>query len=1105
MAVIYVDGKSLHADGADNLLQALLSLGYDVPYFCYHPALGSVGSCRQCAVKQYNNEDDYKAGRGRLVMSCMVNPTDNMYISIDDSEAAAFRKRIVEYLMTNHPHDCPTCEEGGHCHLQDMTYMSGHQKRRYRFAKRTHHNQDLGVFINHEMNRCIACYRCVRFYKDYAGGEDFGVYASNNRVYFGRETDGQFDSEFSGNLTEVCPTGVFTDKTHSDRYNRKWDMQYAPSICQGCSTGCSISAGERYGELRRIENRYNHDVNGYFLCDRGRFGYGYVSRADRPTQALEKTDDKFIKVSANFALDGVLALLKDKRTIGIGSARASLENNFALKKLVGDDYYSTGELLHTQKLIDKSIELLRHQSVVNVSLSQIESSDCVIVIGEDLTQTAPRVALSVRQATKNKAKAMAAALKTQDWLAEPVKRIGQNAYSPLYTLGVIDGKLDDVAKTALVATPSDIAKLTLKVASVINGFGDDLKKIPKELPRAVRPQTTATGVINKESDSVDNDIEDLAYHIAYDLIMADRPLVVGGTSLQSADVVNATAVLATALSDKRQAVKTYERAYIETENAKRQKSYDEQMRQAQTIDIEKDAKPNLDPNAKGDEKLERKPSTKPLELLHENTYYADKAGVYMVVPQANSVGVALLDGASIEEILAKDFEVALILEHDLLALSEHQREALFAKSLIVLDHQSYAWHSHADYVLSVASFAEGDGTLVSAEGRAQRFFAVFDSQYYQPTHDIKDAWRWLGAINSEKNGATLWQSFDEVFDELVTNYADFAPLAQNALHNSYRIMGLKVAREPRRYSGRTAMRAKISVHEPMQPKDLSSPLTFSMEGYVGDKTNPNMLPFVYAAGWHSPQAWNKYQDKVGGVLKGGDVGIRLFDHLPKTATVYEDFVIKPSRPSSLFEERASLVPVYDLFASGMLSHRSEVVASQITPPAFYINQDDATKWLIKQGDHLAIIQNDIKVICRVEVVDYLADGCIGYVANQSGLCAYLPAVVKKTDDPPTPSVYQLAQKSLLGLSKQSLSAFNAMQGRNNLGLSNLSLNNLGLSDLGNLGLSNLNNLDNLDPSEPNVDLGNKRTVDLSYQTLWQANQDVKQTPTNQHADQGDRR
>lgn len=143
MAIIHIDGQDVEVDGADNLLQACLSLGIDIPYFCYHPALGSVGSCRQCAVKQYNNKEDYEAGRGRLVMSCMVNPTPDMWISVTDAEVKNFRKSLVEFLMTNHPHDCPTCEEGGHCHLQDMTYMSGHNHRKYRFTKRTHQNQDL--------------------------------------------------------------------------------------------------------------------------------------------------------------------------------------------------------------------------------------------------------------------------------------------------------------------------------------------------------------------------------------------------------------------------------------------------------------------------------------------------------------------------------------------------------------------------------------------------------------------------------------------------------------------------------------------------------------------------------------------------------------------------------------------------------------------------------------------------------------------------------------------------------------------------------------------------------------------------------------------------
>lgn len=187
MATIHVDGKEYEVNGADNLLEACLSLGLDIPYFCWHPALGSVGACRQCAVKQYQNAEDT---RGRLVMSCMTPASDGTFISIDDSEAKQFRESVVEWLMTNHPHDCPVCEEGGNCHLQDMTVMTGHSFRRYRFTKRTHRNQDLGPFISHEMNRCIACYRCVRYYKDYADGTDLGVYGAHDNVYFGRPEDG---------------------------------------------------------------------------------------------------------------------------------------------------------------------------------------------------------------------------------------------------------------------------------------------------------------------------------------------------------------------------------------------------------------------------------------------------------------------------------------------------------------------------------------------------------------------------------------------------------------------------------------------------------------------------------------------------------------------------------------------------------------------------------------------------------------------------------------------------------------------------------------------------------------------------------------------------
>ncbi|KXS52321.1 MAG: NADH-quinone oxidoreductase subunit G, partial [Marinobacter sp. T13-3] len=215
MATIHVDGQRYEVNGAHNLLQACLSLGLDIPYFCWHPAMGSVGACRQCAVRQYKDEDD---DRGMLVMSCMTPAADGTRIDIEDEEAKAFRASVVEWLMINHPHDCPVCEEGGHCHLQDMTVMTGHDRRRYRFRKRTRRNQYLGPFIAHEMNRCITCYRCVRFYNDYARGTDLGAFGSKDNLYFGRYEEGTLESRFAGNLTEVCPTGVFTDQSHSDHY-----------------------------------------------------------------------------------------------------------------------------------------------------------------------------------------------------------------------------------------------------------------------------------------------------------------------------------------------------------------------------------------------------------------------------------------------------------------------------------------------------------------------------------------------------------------------------------------------------------------------------------------------------------------------------------------------------------------------------------------------------------------------------------------------------------------------------------------------------------------------------------------------------------------------
>jgi NADH-quinone oxidoreductase subunit G len=1003
MAVIHIDGTTVEVDSSDNLLQACLSLGIDVPYFCYHPALGSVGSCRQCAVKQFQNKEDMEAGRGRLVMSCMVAPGDDMYISVTDDEAKAFRKSMVELLMTNHPHDCPTCEEGGHCHLQDMTYMSGHSRRRYRFTKRTHHNQELGPFIAHEMNRCIACYRCVRFYKDYAGGEDLGVYGSNNRVYFGRDKDGQFESEFSGNLTEVCPTGVFTDKTHSERYNRKWDMQYAPSICHGCSAGCNISPGERYGELRRIENRYNGEVNRYFLCDRGRFGYGYVNRDDRPTQTLERINDKHVKINIDYALDETIKRIKDKKVIGIGSPRASLETNFALKNLVGFDNFSTGLNHQQQALVNKCIEVLSTEGIYNPSMTDIESHDAVLVLGEDITQTSSRVALSVRQAAKNEGLKMAAALKTQPWLAEPVKRIAQDALSPVYVIDVTQTKLEDISKVSVVATPEDITKLGFKVADEIASFADDLADIAD--PQTAEQNTDA---------SPDNDgMQALAQQIAYDLIQADKPLVISGSSLSSTALIEAAAQITQVLTQKRAAIKATEQQQVEAHNAMvRDKQLRVAEKQAQTEQPEEDkelsakpAKPATGTNKEAQDDIEREPA-ETAELREVNKRYHAQAGIYLTVPDSNSMGVCLLGGQSVEELLATDFDVVVVAENQLTdAIDASKLTQLLAdKTVIALDHQLLDWHKDVDIVLPAASFAEADGTLISAEGRAQRFFQVYDNNYYHPMSSIKEGWRWLHAVHSSVEGRDVdWTQLDDVINALIATHPKLAGIKGAAPDADYRITGLKIARQPRRYSGRTAMRAPISVHEPMQPKDLDTGLTFSMEGYSGKQTPSSMIPFANAAGWNSPQAWNKYQDKVGGHLKNGDPGVRLFDQLARLATrQYVAPDVTSANTTDMQQGQAKLVPIHNIYASSMMASRSPIVAEQLPVAAWRIGVDDAKDWNIAAGDYLAIEIDKQQITLPVQLVGYLAEGCIGYPVGQVSIIhPSMPASVRKVEAPVT--------------------------------------------------------------------------------------------------------
>jgi NADH-quinone oxidoreductase subunit G len=786
MVKMTIDGKYYEVKQEKNLLETCLALGIDIPHFCFHPALGSVGACRLCAVKKFRDKDDTK---GRIVMSCMEPVTEGLIVSVEDPDAKAFRASVIEGLMTNHPHDCPVCDEGGECHLQDMTIMTGHNYRRFDFPKRTYENQELGPFISHEMNRCIQCYRCVRFYRDYAGGKDLNVFSSRNHVYFGRHEDGKLENEFSGNLIEVCPTGVFTDKTLKNHFTRKWDLSNAPSICVHCSVGCNTIVSERYGSIRRIMSRYNGAVNGYFICDRGRFGYEFVNDEKRIKTVLTRPDKerKAEYVDNNTLFKSLPSILsKNNKIVGIGSPRASLESNYALMSLVGIENFSHGISKNEYRLTKTILDYLQSSSVTIPSLKQIEKADAILVLGEDLINTAPMIALALRQAVRNLAYDEAKTKGIPLWNDAPVRELAQDTKSPLFIATTFADSLDEIADGTFRASSGDIAGLGFTIA----------KKIDTKAPDINFQKT---------------DIQTLADKIAMSLKSAKKPLIISGVSSGDEAVILGALNIATALV------------------------------------------------ASGSDVM-----------------------LSMVLPECNSMGLALLPGKSFEESLGStentEIDTLVVLENDLYRRADEETvNALFNRSdqVIVLDHLPDKTTEKANFLLPAATFAESEGTVVNNEGRAQRFYKAISTK-----GQMRESWKWLGELIKMRDGEVKWSSLDGITESMVTALPLFSKLKKYVPGEDFRMLNTKIPRQTMRFSGRTAMNANIAVSETKLPEDTDSPMAFSMEG---QQENPpsSLVPFYWTPGWNSVQAQYNYLDEPNGSMKGGDPGIRLIEQVNK--------------------------------------------------------------------------------------------------------------------------------------------------------------------------------------------------------------------------------
>ncbi len=564
-----------------------------------------------------------------------------------------------------------------------------------------------------------------------------------------------------------------------------------------------------------------------------------------------------------------------------------------MRELVGAQHFYSGMEAGELERVRLVLKVLNDSPLPIPSLREVEDHDAVFVLGEDLTQTAARMALALRQSVKGKAEAMADAMRVQPWLDAAVKNIGQHEMHPLFIASLTATKLDDIAEECAHAAPDDLARLGFAVAHAIDGSAPAVNGLDPE----------ALG---------------LAQRIADALVNAKRPLIVSGTSLGSNALIEAAANIAKALHAR------------------------------------------------------------------------DKAGsLTLIVPEANSLGLAMLGGESLDAALAAvtsgAADALVVLENDLYTRVDAAKvnAALdVAKVLIVADHQRTATSERAHLLLPAASFAEGDGTLVSQEGRAQRFFQVFDPAYLDSSNLVHEGWRWLHALRSTLLDRPVdWTQLDHVTAAVANATPQLHGILDAAPSASFRIKGLKLAREPLRYSGRTAMRANISVHEPRTSQDNDTAFAFSMEGYSGSVEPRQQVPFAWSPGWNSPQAWNKFQDEVGGSLRAGDPGKRLIetrgDNLGWFSAVPAAF--SPSRGTW------QAVPLYHLFGSEENSSRALPVQERIPAAYVALAKSEADRLGVNEGALLSLTINGQALRLPLRIDEELGAGLIGLPSGLAGI------------------------------------------------------------------------------------------------------------------------
>jgi NADH-quinone oxidoreductase subunit G len=389
---ITIDGKAVECRPGELLIEVAKRAGIYIPYFCYHPRMDPVGACRMCLV-------NVQPGPPKPQTSCTTRVADGMVVETQfvNTDIQAAQQGVLEFLLINHPLDCPICDRGGECPLQDQTQDYGAAESRYVENKRRFEKPvKISPLVNLDRERCILCYRCTRFCEELSGDVLIGVMERGPHAYIYPFEEGGFDSYFSGNTIQICPVGALTSREYRFMA-RPWDLQVVGTTCNLCASGCSVHAGVRVqdGNVARFSSATNEDTNEEWLCDKGRFGNAYISSTERLTYPYVRKDDDL--VPANW--DVAFTALRDGLKPVIDGARSAM---IIGESLCDEDAYVAQKfarlVLKTNNVDHRlegglSIEALQRPSL---DYDDVLSSDLAVLVGLDAREELPILFLRMR-------------------------------------------------------------------------------------------------------------------------------------------------------------------------------------------------------------------------------------------------------------------------------------------------------------------------------------------------------------------------------------------------------------------------------------------------------------------------------------------------------------------------------------------------------------------------------------------------------------------------------------------------------------------------------------------------------------------------------------